>query len=110
MTGVSGSGKSTLVLDILARVLCPRISIAPRKNRQAHKSIEGIDYHRQGHLRSTSRRSVAPRARTPATYTGVFTAIRDLFTEMPEAKMKWIRCWKILVQREGRRTLRNLRR
>ncbi len=86
VTGVSGSGKSTLVLDILGRALAAHFYNAkdlPGK----HKKIEGID-----HLDKVVTVDQSPIGRTPrsnpATYTGVFTAIRDLFTEIPEAKMR----------------------
>ncbi|MBP9869510.1 excinuclease ABC subunit UvrA [Patescibacteria group bacterium] len=86
MTGVSGSGKSTLVLDILGRALSAHFYGAkdlPGK----HKSIEGIDYLDKVVSVDQSPIGRTPRS-NPATYTGVFTAIRDLFTEIPEAKMR----------------------
>ena len=86
VSGVSGSGKSTLVLDILGRALSHHFygSKDPIGN---HKKIEGIE-----HLDKVVTVDQSPIGRTPrsnpATYTGVFTAIRDLFTEIPEAKMR----------------------
>jgi len=86
VTGVSGSGKSTLVLDILGRALSAHFYGA-KDPVGAHKKIEGIE-----HLDKVVSVDQAPIGRTPrsnpATYTGVFTAIRDLFTEIPEAKMR----------------------
>jgi len=86
MTGVSGSGKSTLVLDILARYLSAHFYGA-KELPGAHKKIEGVD-----HLDKVVSVDQSPIGRTPrsnpATYTGVFTPIRDLFTEIPEAKMR----------------------
>lgn len=86
VTGVSGSGKSTLVVDILARALSAEFSGAkalPGK----HKTIKGIE-----HLDKVIAVDQTPIGRTPrsnpATYTGVFTVIRDLFTETPEARLK----------------------
>lgn len=86
VTGVSGSGKSTLVVDILARALSAEFSGAkalPGK----HKAIKGIE-----HLDKVIAVDQTPIGRTPrsnpATYTGVFTVIRDLFTETPEARLK----------------------
>lgn len=86
VTGVSGSGKSTLILDILSRSLSAHFYGAkdlPAK----HKSIEGIQ-----NLDKVVSVDQSPIGRTPrsnpATYTGVFTAIRDLFAEIPEAKMR----------------------
>ncbi|MFA5184995.1 MAG: excinuclease ABC subunit UvrA [Patescibacteria group bacterium] len=86
MTGVSGSGKSTLVLDILGRSLSAQFYGA-KDLPGAHKKIEGIE-----NLDKVVSVDQSPIGRTPrsnpATYTGVFTAIRDLFTEIPEAKMR----------------------
>jgi excinuclease ABC subunit A len=86
VTGVSGSGKSTLILDILSKSLTRKLyrtKDAPGK----HKEIKGMN-----ELDKVISIDQSPIGRTPrsnpATYTGVFTAIRDLFTEVPEAKMK----------------------
>lgn len=86
VTGVSGSGKSTLVLDILGRTLSTHF-YGTKELAGAHKSIDGIE-----HLDKVVSVDQSPIGRTPrsnpATYTGVFTAIRDLFTDIPEAKMR----------------------
>ncbi|HWQ99827.1 MAG TPA: excinuclease ABC subunit UvrA [Candidatus Methylomirabilis sp.] len=86
VTGVSGSGKSTLVLDILGRALSAHF-FGAKDLPGAHKKIEGID-----HLDKVVSVDQSPIGRTPrsnpATYTGVFTVIRDLFAEIPEAKMR----------------------
>jgi len=86
VTGVSGSGKSTLVIDILATALAKKFYRA-KEEPGAHKSIKGVE-----HIDKIITIDQSPIGRTPrsnpATYTGVFTAIRDLFTEVPEAKMK----------------------
>lgn len=86
ITGVSGSGKSTLMSDILARALNQHFYNSkdlPGK----HKEIKGLD-----HLDKVVDIDQSPIGRTPrsnpATYTGVFTAIRDLFTQVPEAKVR----------------------
>ena len=86
VTGVSGSGKSTLILDILGKALAARFHGA--KDLPApHKTIQGMD-----HLDKVIMIDQTPIGRTPrsnpATYTGVFTAIRDLYTEIPEAKIR----------------------
>ncbi len=86
VSGVSGSGKSTLILDILGRSLSSHFYGA-KDPVGAHKKIEGIE-----HLDKVVSVDQSPIGRTPrsnpATYTGVFTAIRDLFAEIPEAKMR----------------------
>ncbi len=86
VTGVSGSGKSTLVEDILQRALARhfyRARVVPA----AHRRISGLE-----HLDKVIDIDQAPIGRTPrsnpATYTGLFTPIRDLFAEMPEAKLR----------------------
>ncbi len=86
ITGVSGSGKSTLMTDILARALNQHFYHAkdlPGK----HRDIKGLE-----HLDKVVDIDQSPIGRTPrsnpATYTGVFTAIRDLFTQVPEAKIR----------------------
>ncbi len=86
VTGVSGSGKSTLILDILARSLSTHFYGSKELPGQ-HKKIEGIEYLDKVVSVDQSPIGRTPRS-NPATYTGVFTPIRDLFTEIPEAKMR----------------------
>jgi len=86
ITGVSGSGKSTLMTDILAKSLSHHFYRA--KDLPAdHDKITGIE-----HIDKVITIDQSPIGRTPrsnpATYTGVFTYIRDLFTEQPESKLK----------------------
>jgi excinuclease ABC subunit A len=86
VTGVSGSGKSTLIEDILHRSLARHFYRA-RVIPGAHKSITGLE-----HIDKVIDIDQSPIGRTPrsnpATYTGLFTPIRDLFAEMPEAKIR----------------------
>jgi len=86
VTGVSGSGKSSLINEILHKSLAAQIHHA--KDRPGkHKAIKGIE-----NIDKVINIDQSPIGRTPrsnpATYTGVFTHIRDLFAQMPEAKVR----------------------
>lgn len=86
VTGVSGSGKSTLVLDILAKSLSKKF-YGSKSLPGKHKEIKGASNIDKIISVDQSPIGRTPRS-NPATYTGVFTSIRDLFTEIPEAKMR----------------------
>ncbi len=87
VTGVSGSGKSTLVNDILYPVAATKLNKASTLQAGAHQKLLGLE-----HLDKVVDIDQSPIGRTPrsnpATYTGVFDAIRELFTQSPEAKMR----------------------
>ncbi|MFZ0686071.1 MAG: excinuclease ABC subunit UvrA [Terriglobales bacterium] len=84
VTGVSGSGKSTLVNDILYRALARQL-YRSREEPGAHKSITGADL-----IDKVIRIDQSPIGRTPrsnpATYTGIFSAVRDLYAMLPESR------------------------
>ena len=86
VTGVSGSGKSTLIEDILHRSLARHFYRA-RVIPGAHRRITGLE-----HIDKVIDIDQSPIGRTPrsnpATYTGLFTPIRELFAELPEAKIR----------------------
>jgi excinuclease ABC subunit A len=86
VTGVSGSGKSTLITEILSKALA-RAFYHTKDLPGKHKDIKGIDLLDKVITIDQSPIGRTPRS-NPATYTGVFTYVRDLFTENQEAKMK----------------------
>jgi len=86
VTGVSGSGKSSLVNQILAKALAHDLHNA-RERPGAHSSIEGIEHVDKVVVIDQSPIGRTPRS-NPATYTGLFTVVRDLFASMPEAKAR----------------------
>ncbi|TAN34028.1 excinuclease ABC subunit UvrA [Patescibacteria group bacterium] len=85
VTGVSGSGKSSLIVDILGRQLARHFYRAKDLPGE-HKKIKGIENIDKVITVDQSPIGRTPRS-NPATYTGLFTLIRDLFAGLPEAKM-----------------------
>ncbi len=101
VTGVSGSGKSTLVNDILSRVLAREFHRAKTSPGQ-HKAIKGLQ-----HLDKVITIDQSPIGRTPrsnsATYTGLFTPIRELFASTEEAKVRGYKAGRFSFNVKGGR-------
>ncbi|WP_048061214.1 excinuclease ABC subunit UvrA [Methanothermobacter thermautotrophicus] len=89
VTGVSGSGKSTLVNDILYRGVYERLN-HKHMNAGRHTDIEGLQHIDKVVMIDQSPIGRTPRS-NPATYTGVFTHIRELFAQTPEARKRGYR-------------------
>jgi excinuclease ABC subunit A len=87
ITGVSGSGKSTLINDTLGPIASKRLNGAGKRETAEHDSIDGLDY-----LDKVVDIDQSPIGRTPrsnpATYTGLFTPIRELFSGTQEARSR----------------------
>lgn len=86
VSGVSGSGKSTLVNDIMARELAAELNRATTAP-GLHDSIEGVNLLDKTIVIDQSPIGRTPRS-NPATYTGIFTPIRELFASTPEANVR----------------------
>jgi len=101
VSGVSGSGKSTLVNDILAKELSARLHRS-HEIPGLHENIEGIKYLDKAIIIDQSAIGRTPRS-NPATYTGVFTPIRELFAGTPEANMRGYRAGRFSFNVKGGR-------
>jgi len=87
VTGVSGSGKSTLINDILFHALMQKQNPFHRERPGKFKEIQGFEYIRHVFAIDQSPIGRTPRS-NPATYTGCFTYIRDMFAKTKEAKVR----------------------
>ena len=101
VTGVSGSGKSTLVNEILAKGLAHTLHRA-RERPGAHDGIEGLEHVDKAVVIDQSPIGRTPRS-NPATYTGLFTVVRDLFATVPEARARGYKAGRFSFNVKGGR-------
>ncbi len=101
VSGVSGSGKSTLVNEILANELSARLNHA-QTVAGAHERIDGIENLNKIIVIDQSPIGRTPRS-NPATYTGIFNNIRELFAEQPEAQVRGYKAGRFSFNVKGGR-------
>ena len=101
VSGVSGSGKSTLVNDIVAKELSARLNRA-QSVPGTHDKIDGVEQLDKAIVIDQSPIGRTPRS-NPATYTGIFTAIRELFASTPEANVRGYKAGRFSFNVKGGR-------
>jgi excinuclease ABC subunit A len=102
VTGVSGSGKSTLINQTLYPLAATQLNKATTLKPAAHLSVEGMDHFDKCVDIDQSPIGRTPRS-NPATYTGLFTAIRDLFTGTEEARSRGYKAGRFSFNVKGGR-------
>lgn len=101
VSGVSGSGKSTLVNDIIAKELAARLNRAQTVP-GAHKELTGIENLDKAIVIDQSPIGRTPRS-NPATYTGIFTPIRELYASLPESNVRGYKAGRFSFNVKGGR-------
>jgi len=102
VTGVSGSGKSTLINRTLFPLAATQLNKASTLKADSHESVEGMDHFDKCVDIDQSPIGRTPRS-NPATYTGIFTAIRDLFTGTEEARSRGYKAGRFSFNVKGGR-------
>ncbi len=101
VTGVSGSGKSSLVMDTLLPIARAALNGAKRSS-QVHARLEGLDQLER--VLSVDQQPIGKTPRSnPATYTGIFTQLRQLYAELPEAKARGYKAGRFSFNVKGGR-------
>ncbi len=102
VTGVSGSGKSSLINDTLYPIIAERLNRAFSHQVPTYRAINGLE-----HIDKIIKMNQAPIGRTPrsnpVTYTGIFTLVRELFAETPEARARGYRAGRFSFNVPGGR-------
>jgi len=101
ITGVSGSGKSSLVMNTLARAVARKLNLSTDAP-GPHRDVLGIEHLSKVSIVDQNPIGTTP-ASNPATYTGVFDHIRELFCRMPDAKVRGYRPGRFSFNRSGGR-------
>ncbi len=102
VTGVSGSGKSTLINQTLYPLAATQLNKASTLKAAEHKKVEGMDHFDKCVDINQSPIGRTPRS-NPATYTGIFTAVRDLFTGTEEARARGYKAGRFSFNVKGGR-------
>jgi excinuclease ABC subunit A len=102
ITGVSGSGKSTLIVETLYPALQKHLNIFSKAKPGAYGKLEGLEHIDKAILIDQSPIGRTPRS-NPATYIGVFSLIRDLFSTLPESRIRGYKAGRFSFNVKGGR-------
>jgi excinuclease ABC subunit A len=102
VTGVSGSGKSTLIVETLYRALASHFNPMTKDRAGAHKGIDHLDQIDKVILIDQSPIGRTPRS-NPATYTGIFSLVRDIYAQTAEARLRGYKAGRFSFNVKGGR-------